>query len=166
MTEQGENVTTSIKTLKLEEIHVETLLFLHECSPIWCGDFPSKKARDELEEAGYAKTFPLKGEHGHWVMTDEGLEALREKFDNSEETLKAKLAAFNKDRLERKRATRHFDAGMPDILSLSEVLPPNITLDTKYQVKGFGMPPKNGDFRVQRGGGSIMYETVEDLNNY
>ena len=88
---------TQPKALNLAEIHVETLVFLHEFSPVWCGDFPSKKARDELEEAGYAKAIPLKGQYGYWVLTEEGFTALKGVFSHIDEALQARIAQLHSE---------------------------------------------------------------------
>lgn len=61
------------KEPELQGKHIDTLVGLVENGPLWCGDVPSKSARDDLIEWGYAIHTVVKGEEGHHAVTPAGV---------------------------------------------------------------------------------------------
>lgn len=69
-----------LKTPTLQGKHIDTLVVLAEHGPCWCGDVPSKSARDDLVEWGYAISTWVKGEEGYYVLTHSGAAAYKKQF--------------------------------------------------------------------------------------
>lgn len=63
---------------------IDTLVALVERGPLWDGDVPSKRGRDELLAAGLATCIVVKGEDGYQAATLAGAVAYREHFGNAD----------------------------------------------------------------------------------
>lgn len=76
--------------LVLDGGQIDTLVALVEQGPVWDGDVPSKRSRDELVTAGYAVRVVVKGEQGYAAATYKGTRAYCEHFGNSDTISEAK----------------------------------------------------------------------------
>jgi hypothetical protein len=70
---KGEALPPS-KEPELQGKHIDTLICLVENGPLWCGDVPSKTARDDLIEWGYAINTYVKCEGGYHAITEKGVD--------------------------------------------------------------------------------------------
>lgn len=73
-------MTDQAKQPELQGKHTDTLIALVERGPLWDGDVPSKSARDDLLEWGYASKAIVNGEHGYQVATYSGGERYSKLF--------------------------------------------------------------------------------------
>ncbi len=76
---------------ELSGAEVDTLVALVEHGPLWDGDVPSKRGRDDLIERGYAVRVVVKGEDGWQAATYAGRDAYKDRYpsaDSAADTIK------------------------------------------------------------------------------
>lgn len=61
--------------MELNGAQIDTLIALVERGPLWDGDVPSKRGRDELIDAGLAVRVVVSGEDGFTAATYQGRDA-------------------------------------------------------------------------------------------
>lgn len=94
-------------TVELDGGQVDTLVALVEEGPLWDGNVPSKRARDELIERGLAVRVMVKGGDGHTAATYAGRDAYKARFPDLDGAIPDTVAQAKVN-----RATRRTLLGM------------------------------------------------------
>lgn len=92
------------KELEMTSKNIDTLVAIVENGPLWDGDVPSKRERDDLIEAGYAVRVLNKGEDGHTAATYKGAQAYKDYFGNADTIKEAKANRIAKRTIRKAKA--------------------------------------------------------------
>lgn len=70
-------------TKELSGAEIDTLIALIEHGPLWDGDVPSKRGRDDLIDRGLAVRILVNGSDGYTAATYRGRDAYKERYGTS-----------------------------------------------------------------------------------